>query len=98
MGMIGGEEGMIMWEIVEAFDRMVKMGLGELEGEMQRHYVMSMSIGRKGLRETFEAEARWTHWKDMWRCFLAQEARNLGIIGIKALFFTAKFGRLHRFR
>ena len=93
--MIGMEESMRKsMMIVKTFDRTVESELRELEIKM---YGMDTGISRKGLWEAFEAEINWTHWKDMWRCFLAQEARNLGIIGIKALFFAAKPGRSRRF-
>ena len=88
--MIGMEESMrksmMMRKIVKKFNMTV-----------ESEYVMYVGVSRKGLWEAFEAEINWTHWKDMWRCFLAQEARNLGIIGIKALFFAAKPGRSRRF-
>jgi hypothetical protein len=83
--MIGREESMMRRETVEEFDRMVELELKD---------VMDMGIG---LWEAFEAEANWTHWEDMWRRSLAQKARNLGIIGIKALFFAANSERAVRF-
>lgn len=82
--------------MVEEFGRMVELELRELKRKMQGDYVMDMGIGRKGLWEAFEAEANWTHGEDLWRRSLAQEARNLGIIGIKALFFAANSRRMRR--
>lgn len=74
-----------MMSIVEEFDRMVELELRD---------VMDMGID---LWEAFEAEENRTHWEDMWRHSLAQKARNLGIIGIMALFFAANSERAGRF-
>ena len=85
--MIGMEESMRKsMMIVKTFDRTVESELRELEIKM---YGMDTGISRKGLWEAFEAEANWTHGEDVWRRSLAQEARNLGIVGIKALFLVA---------
>lgn len=62
--------------------------------ELELKDVIDMGID---LWEAFEAEAHWTHWEDMWRRSLAQRARNLGIIGIKALYFAANSERAARF-
>jgi len=65
--------------------------------EIVEEFDRMVELELRGVMDMHRPLGELDHWKDMWRRSLAQRARNLGIIGIKALFFAADSKRAGRF-